>query len=204
MAKFGYYFDTDDREELAAAFRWMSDFGCEEIAKDTIEYEKLRPQWQQTIERLRNGDVLVVYKLSNAIRGARELLFFMEFCRIREIRILSIADRIDTGGELFADTGNVTVHLFDVLAVFTSEVATLKNRVASKVRTNKKKLAKRRVGLSKLERNTNIINLYKSGYPIEQIWKLSGFRSRSSVFRVLNDAGVKLQRGYTRRKEREQ
>lgn len=36
--------------------------------------------------------------------------------------------------------------------------------------------------------------MYKSGYTIDDIWKTSGFRSRSSIFRVLKDAGVELKR----------
>lgn len=200
MARFGYYFDTNDQIELARTIQWMNDFGCEDIVRDTMDYEKLRPRWQQTVEKLKKGDVLVVYKLSNALRGARELLFFLEFCRIRNIRIISVADRIDTDERLFTDIANMTAHIFDVLANFTFEVTALKNKVSANNRMNKKKLAMRKVGTSKLERNANIINLYKSGYPIEQIWKLSGFRSRSSVFRILNDAGIKLQRGNGRKK----
>lgn len=199
MAKFGYYFETNNQTELVQALQWMSDYGCDAIAKDSIEYEKLRPQWQQTVEKLETGDELVVYRLSNAIRGARELLFFLDFCRLKNIRIISVLDRIDSHEQLFQDIDNMTLHIFDVLANFTSQTVELKKKVTSIQRTNKKQLAKRQVGISKLERNMNVINLYKSGYPINEIWKLSGFRSRSSVFRILNDAGIKLQRGNRRK-----
>ena len=197
MSKFGYYFETNNQTELIQALQWMNNYGCDTIAKDFIEYEKLRPQWQQTVEKLESGDELVVYKLSNAIRGSRELLFFLEFCRLKNIRIISVLDRIDSHQQLFQDIENMTLHIFDVLANFTSESVELKKKVTSIQRTSKKQMAKRQVGVSKLERN---MNLYKSGYPINEIWKQSGFRSRSSVFRILNDAGIKLQRGNRRKK----
>ena len=200
MSKFGYYFETNNQTELIQALQWMNNYGCDTIAKDFIEYEKLRPQWQQTVEKLESGDELVVYKLSNAIRGSRELLFFLEFCRLKNIRIISVLDRIDSHQQLFQDIENMTLHIFDVLANFTSESVELKKKVTSIQRTSKKQMAKRQVGVSKLERNMNVINLYKSGYTINEIWKLSGFRSRSSVFRILNDAGIKLQRGNRRKK----
>lgn len=201
MSKFGYYFETNNQTELIQALQWMNNYGCDTIAKDSIEYEKLRPQWQQTVEKLESGDELVVYKLSNAIRGSRELLFFLEFCRLKNIRIISILDRIDSHQLLFQDIENMTLHIFDVLANFTAESVELKKKVTSIRRTNKKQLAKRQVGVSKLERNMNVINLYISGYPISEIWKQSGFRSRSSVFRILNDAGIKLQRGNWKKKK---
>ena len=201
MSKFGYYFETNNQTELIQALQWMNNYGCDTIAKDSIEYEKLRPQWQQTVEKLESGDELVVYKLSNAIRGSRELLFFLEFCRLKNIRIISILDRIDSHQQLFQNIENMTLHIFDVLANFTAESVVLKKKVTSIQRTNKKQLAKRQVGVSKLERNMNVINLYISGYPINEIWKQSGFRSRSSVFRILNDAGIKLQRGNWKKKK---
>ena len=42
--------------------------------------------------------------------------------------------------------------------------------------------------------NTELDTL-NNNYTIDDIWKVSGFRSRSSVFRILNKYGVKLNRG---------
>lgn len=46
-----------------------------------------------------------------------------------------------------------------------------------------------------IDRERNIVNMYNNNYTIDDIWKVSGFRSRSSVFRILNKYGVKLNRG---------
>ena len=35
----------------------------------------------------------------------------------------------------------------------------------------------------------------RAGHPIDEVWRASGFRSRSSVFRILNKHGIKLNRG---------
>lgn len=48
---------------------------------------------------------------------------------------------------------------------------------------------------TKAEREKNIVNMYNSGHSIDDIWKVSGFSSRSSVFRILNKFGVDLNRG---------
>lgn len=47
----------------------------------------------------------------------------------------------------------------------------------------------------KLDREKPVVNLYIAGHPIDEIWRASGFRSRSSVFRILNKNGIKLNRG---------
>lgn len=47
----------------------------------------------------------------------------------------------------------------------------------------------------KLDREKTVVNLYVAGHPIDEIWRACGFRSRSSVFRILNKNGIKLNRG---------
>ena len=49
--------------------------------------------------------------------------------------------------------------------------------------------------MHKLDREKTVINLYVAGHPIDDIWRASGFKSRSSVFRILNKHGIKLNRG---------
>ena len=41
--------------------------------------------------------------------------------------------------------------------------------------------------------------MYKHGETIDKIWKMSGFKSRQSVFNVLIDAGVSLNRGRSKK-----
>lgn len=47
----------------------------------------------------------------------------------------------------------------------------------------------------KLDREKTVENLCVAGHPIDEIWRASGFRSRSFVFRILNKNGIKLNRG---------
>ena len=49
--------------------------------------------------------------------------------------------------------------------------------------------------ISKAEREKTIVAMYNNGHSIDDIWKISGFSSRSSVFRILNKYGVSLNRG---------
>lgn len=44
---------------------------------------------------------------------------------------------------------------------------------------------------------TNIpANMYNGGHAIDDIWSVSGFKSRSSIFRVLKKYGITLNRGH--------
>lgn len=197
MAKIGYIMVTAHYDKTEADRQWMQDYGCLQIIEEKDEDEKARPLWKQLMVALERGDELVISKFSNALRGSQELAIFLEFCRVKVIRIISIHDRIDSRNELFPETKPSDVlemigSLPDealALRKASEHVTKLQERMIvtlPPVSTSKKK---------RLEREKTVINLYAAGHPIDEIWRASGFHSRSSVFRILNKHGIKLNRG---------
>ena len=192
MAKIGYIMATAHYDKLEEDRQWMQQYGCVKIVEENDADEKSRPLWKQLMIALERGDELVISKYSNAIRGARELAMFLEFCRVKVIRVISIHDRIDSKNELFPETKPSDVLLPDealVLRKSSEHVSKLQERMIVQlppISTAKEK---------RMDREKTVINLYAAGHPIEEIWKASGFRSRSSVFRILNKHGIKLNRG---------
>lgn len=196
MAKIGYIMVTAQYGSLEEDRKWMNDFGCVHIIEEEDSNEKHRPLWKQLMVSLERGDELVIAKFSNALRGSRELAGFLEFCRIHVIRIVSIHDHIDSKNLLFPETKPS-----DVLEMFGSlpyETLSLRKAAAHEQQLKEKMVvtlplvstAKKK----RLEREKLIINLYSAGHPIDEIWKASGFHSRSSVFRILNKHGIELNR----------
>ena len=197
MAKIGYIMATLHYDRLEEDRRWMQEFGCVRIVEESDTDEKSRPLWKQLMIALERGDELVISKFSNALRGVRELAFFLEFCRVKVIRVISIHDRIDSSNELFPETrpSDVLVMIGSlpeealVLRKSSEHVSRLQERMIVQlppVSTSRER---------RMDREKTVINLYAAGHPIDEIWKASGFRSRSSVFRILNKYGIKLNRG---------
>ena len=119
---------------------------------------------------------MVISKFSNALRGIRELAMFLEFCRVKVIRIISIQDKIDSKGELFPSTS-----IADVLFMFGSlseEIVALR-KAATHVEYIKSgiKPAKSSTPKKGIDRERNIVNMYNNNYTIDDIWKVSGFSS---------------------------
>ena len=106
MAKVGYIFKADRYDGFEADKEWMQKYGCVQVIEELVENEALRPRWKQLVANLERGDEIVVAKFSNALRGSRELSAFIELCRIKVVRIISIHDRIDSRGKLFPDDGS--------------------------------------------------------------------------------------------------
>ena len=101
MAKIGYIMVTPHYDNLGADRSWMNEYGCIQIIEESEENEKTRPLWKKLMLSLERGDEVVITKFSNALRGSRELAIFLEFCRVKVIRVISIRDRIDSGDTLF-------------------------------------------------------------------------------------------------------
>lgn len=199
MAKVGYIFNSERYENFDEDKKWMEDYGCCRIVVENSSDEKARPKWKELLECTERGDELVIAKFSNAVRGSRELAVFIEYSRIKVLRVISIHDRIDSKGKLFPETTTE-----DILYMFGSlpeEVVTLRKQYAHEValKTNPKLVAKqeqvRDKQAKKLELERKIVSMYRSKHTIDDIWKESGYASRSSVFRVLNKYGVSLDRG---------
>ncbi|MCD8287789.1 MAG: recombinase family protein [Porphyromonadaceae bacterium] len=194
MAKVGYIFKAAHYDGFDTDKAWMEQYGCVQVVEEETGHEKLRPRWKQLMVSLDRGDEIVLAKFSNALRGSRELAAFIEFCRIKVVRIISIHDRVDSRGDLFPGTKAA-----DVLEIFGSlpeECAALRKASAHVIhlkQTAARPDKEKNVG--KQERERTIVAMYDNGHSIDDIWRVSGFSSRSSVFRILNKYGVTLNRG---------
>ena len=170
-------------------------YGCVQVIEELVENEALRPRWKQLVANLERGDEIVVAKFSNALRGSRELSAFIELCRIKVVRIISIHDRIDSRGKLFPET--TAADVLEMFGALPEEVAVLRYSSAHVMNLQQKaKVPKKTMkAMDKADRENTIVDMYVNGHSFEDIMAVSGYNSRSSVFSVLNKHGVELNRG---------
>ena len=197
MAKIGYMLLAPRYVDAEEDKVWMEKFGCYDIIQEEYpDNEKSREQWDGLLARIQPGDTLVIPKLSNALKSARQLVFFLEFCRIQNVRLVSIHDKIDSRDELFPETKTSDVLTAIALLPKEANAVRVPSKPFQRMRRKIKAMSKKQLG--RAERNRRIINMYREGFSIDDIIDQSGFKSRSSVFRILNDAGVDLNRGRTK------
>ena len=107
MAKIGYLFLSRNLVSREEDLAWMKAFGCVDIIEEDGIQERFRPQWRRMLSHLKKDDEVVVSKLSNALRGIRELGVFLGLCKDCGIRLVSIHDEIDTKGDEKRDGGTM-------------------------------------------------------------------------------------------------
>ena len=145
------------------------------------------------LSRIQSGDVIVVSRLSNALRGIRELGVLLGLCKEYGIRLVSIHDEIDSKGKMFPDT--TAADVLDVIGRISAETTAIRRSEARILQRRKDMKPKTEKESIRLKKEKTVVNMYNSGHSIDDIWKVSGYKSRTSVFRVLNRNGVQLNRG---------
>ncbi len=135
--------------------------GCEKIFVEHASGAKRnRAELKRALEFVREGDVLVVWKLDRLARSIRQLIETVEGLSERGIGFKVVTDQIDTS----TPGGQLVFHIFGALAQFERELIRERTRAGLEVarrsgrrggRPPKLDAAKRQMGLSLL-RDKNI------------------------------------------------
>src|SRR6202030_2364549 len=86
-----------DQQDTRAQVKALKDAGCKRIFEESASGGRWdRPQLHRALDQLREGDVLVVWKLDRLSRSLKDLLHIME--RVRDVGagFRSITEAVDT------------------------------------------------------------------------------------------------------------
>ena len=130
MARYGYILHSADD----ATVRDIEDSGCCRIFRECRYDTQTRPERRTLLRRIGNDDEIIVPRLCHIVNGCSNLAVLLEYCEVRNIRLVSIGDRIDTAGILYdGESDRNIVSAFKTLA---SDVADIKKRKRRKASTN--------------------------------------------------------------------
>lgn len=88
--------------------------GCEKIFADKISAAKERPQLDEALKFIREGDTLIVWRLDRLGRSLKDLVSIVGNLEERKINFVSLTESIDTT----TATGKLIFHIFASFAEF--------------------------------------------------------------------------------------
>ncbi len=96
--KFGYARVSTKDQNLETQLDALATAGCDKIVTEKVSGNgsKERPELDRLVENLREGDILVVYKLDRLGRSTFKLLGLTEELQERGVEFVSLKDQIDT------------------------------------------------------------------------------------------------------------
>lgn len=119
MSKIGYARVSKLDQNLELQIQALKKFGCEKIFTDKITGSKVnRPGFDEALNYLREGDILVVWKLDRLGRTMKGLIDLIENLDKRKIDICFITDNINTKDP----TGRFFFHIMAAFAVMEREL----------------------------------------------------------------------------------
>lgn len=144
--KIGYARVSTKEQSLNLQEDALQKAGCKKIYSEHISGAKSnRPQLQEMIKQLRQGDIIVVWKLDRLGRSLRDLVNLVSTFQDIGVGFQSLQDSIDTT----TPTGKLTFHLFAALAEFERDIISTRTKAGLEAARVRGRKGGRPKGLSK-------------------------------------------------------
>lgn len=172
---------TEQTAGLEAQVLALKAAGCEKVFQEHASAVGLRPQFEQAMRFLRQGDILAITKMDRLARDLRNLLAIVEELDRRGVglRILDFAGEIINTRSA---SGRMTLSVFGAFAEFERAMMMERQRAGIEKARREGKYAGRRPTAK--NQAARIIGLAGSGETRKAIAKQLGVSERS-VYRVL-------------------
>ncbi len=158
--------------------------GCQKLYVEQSR-DGTRGRWCEFIDGLEDDGVAVLFSFDNAFRNIHDMMFFLKYCSKRHIRIVSIADEVDSYNLLYS--GTKTRDVFEVMCkMFVKRDRYCPDDIESELYSTSH--SDRR-----LKRYRLVINMYNAGYSVAEIMERTGYKGKSNIYRILHLYGVSLE-----------
>ena len=176
----GYARVSTQDQNLTLQREALINAGCEKVFEDKVSGTRAdRPGLSKTLEMLREGDTLVVWKLDRLGRSVKQLVDMVSELNKQGIQFKSLTDSIDTG----TTSGRFFFHVMASLAEMERELTIERTRAGLEVakKLGRKGGRKPKMTDSKIESAKKLLS---SGVPPKEVAKNLGV-SVSTLYRLL-------------------
>lgn len=177
---FGYARVSTEAQNLDRQLDALKNYGVDIIYNEKITgTKKNRPELTKLLDRITEGDIVVVESLSRLGRSTKDLIELTEIFQSKGVNLVSLKEAIDTN----SPTGKLLFTLMSAIAQFERDV------IADRTREGLKSArARGRTGgrpRADPEQVKKAVKLYKTEqYSIKEIEELTGIK-KSTLYRNL-------------------
>lgn len=179
---FGYARVSTEQQNLDRQLDMLQRYGVDYLYNEKMTGTKRnRPELEKLLERLTEGDTIVVESLSRLGRSTKDLIWLMETFNERGVNLVSLKESIDTT----TSTGKLLFTLMSALAQFERDVLADRTReglAAARARG-------RKGGRPPVDREAvrKAVKLYRTKeYSLKEIEELTGIK-RSTLYRKIGN-----------------
>lgn len=178
---FGYARVSTEQQNLDRQLDMLQKYGVDHIYNEKMTGTKRnRPELEKLLERLTEGDTVVVESLSRLGRSTKDLIWLMETFNNKGVNLISLKESIDTT----TSTGKLLFTLMSALAQFERDVLADRTREGlAAARARGRKGGRRPVDKESVRK---AVKLYKTKqYTVSEITELTGVK-KTTLYKNLN------------------
>ena len=187
--KIGYARVSTKDQNLSLQTDAFEKEGCKVIYQEKVSGAKTdRQELRKMIDQLREGDIVIIWKLDRLGRSLRDLINIMTEIQDKKAGLKSLNDSIDTT----TPHGKLIFHLFAALAEFEKDIIRERTKAGLEAARARGRRGGRPKGLTKEARDKAMIaeTLYKQGkMSVSEICKHLGI-ARSTLYKYLKQESV--------------
>ncbi len=199
MKKFGYARVSTKEQNLSLQVDALLKEGCEKediFTEKVSGAKKARPVLERLRDKMRKGDVLIVWKLDRLGRSLKELIELVAYFNEKGIGFKSITDPVDTT----SPHGQLIFNIFASLAQFERDVIRERTMAGLEAARARGRVGGRPKGLSQSAKDKAIVaeSLYKQlddegnkKFSITEICEHIGI-SRPTLYSYLRHRGIEI------------
>ena len=157
---------------------------CEQIFTDQISGRLYpRPGLQRTLDVLREGDTLVVWRMDRLGRSLRHLIEVMTALEEKKIGFVSLTEAIDTT----TSSGKLIFHIFGALAEFERNLIVERTKAGLAAARVRGRLGGRPTKLSTKQQGVAVQLYRERKHPVEEICRIMGI-SKPTLYSYIHRA----------------
>ena len=181
----GYARVSTTSQNLERQFDALKKYGVDEIYNEKITGTKReRPELMKMLERMTEGDTVVIESLSRLGRSTKDLIELVELFKVRGVNLVSLKESIDTN----TSTGKLLFTLMSAIAQFERDC--IADRTTEGLKAAR---ARGRVGGRPPANGEQVklaVKLYKTGqHSLKEIEELTGIK-KDTLYRNLEAANA--------------
>lgn len=175
---FGYARVSTEQQNLDCQLDMLQKYGVDFIYNEKMTGTKRnRPELEKLLERLTEGDTVVVESLSRLGRSTKDLIWLMETFNSKGVNLVSLKESIDTT----TSTGKLLFTLMSAIAQFERDVIADRTREGlNSARARGRKGGRPRTDSEKLRKAIKLYNTQQ--YSLAEIEDMTGVK-RSTLYR---------------------
>ena len=169
---------STEQQNLDRQLDMLQQYGVDHIYNEKMTGTKRnRPELEKLLERLTEGDTVVVESLSRLGRSTKDLIWLMETFNSKGVNLVSLKESIDTT----TSTGKLLFTLMSAIAQFERDVIADRTREGlNSARARGRKGGRPRTDSDKLRKAIKLYNTQQ--YSLTEIEDMTGVK-RSTLYR---------------------